>query len=70
MITTRATAHIVVDLTGVDFCDTAAVRALTRLAETATGHGTTFRLRGARVHIAWLCDQLGAGHLMSPTPSR
>ena len=69
LITARVAAHIVVNLADVDFCDTAAIRALMALAEAATGRGATFQVRGARVHIAWLCSQLGGGYLRSPTPA-
>ncbi|GIF22709.1 anti-anti-sigma factor [Actinoplanes tereljensis] len=65
MVATSPARHVVVDLAGVDFCDAAGVRTLVSLATTATGHGGSFRLHGARPHIVWLLTTLQAAHLLA-----
>ncbi|MFC3386077.1 STAS domain-containing protein [Couchioplanes azureus] len=56
---------VVVDLTGLAFCDVAGARALARLAEAVAGHGDPFHVRGASPRLRWLFHQIGAELLLS-----
>jgi anti-anti-sigma factor len=47
-------ARLVIDLAGLDFCDTAGVRALARAHRVASAQGAHCRLIRAQPHVAWL----------------
>ncbi|GAA4606463.1 hypothetical protein GCM10023107_76610 [Actinoplanes octamycinicus] len=65
MIAVGPVQRVLVDLSGVDFCDSATVRVFVVLAAALAGRGAELRLHGARPHIAWLLRRLGAAHLLS-----
>jgi anti-anti-sigma factor len=65
IIAAGAVRHVDVDLAEVTFSDVAAVRALSRLAAEATDRKASFAMRDAQPHIRWLCQQVGAGHLLT-----
>ena len=56
--------RVVIDMAGVDFCDTAAIRAIDAVATAATADGRTCEVRGARVHLGWMFALCGVDHLL------
>lgn len=68
MIAAYAPRQVIIDLARVDFCDSAGIRGLETLAEEVTRGGATFRLEGARPHIVWLVQSLGATRLLAARP--
>ena len=67
IITASAAAHVVLDLADIEFCDSAAIRALSQLRQAAAGRGIDCHIRHARPHIAWLIRTLDAADLLDPT---
>ncbi|MEV4640801.1 STAS domain-containing protein [Actinoplanes sp. NPDC049548] len=65
VITLGPVGPVVVNLSGLAFCDVAGARALTRLAEAVASHGDTFHVRGANPRLRWLFHQIGAELLLS-----
>lgn len=60
--------HVVLDLSGVEFCDCAGVRTLLAVHELATGAGISCAVRGVRPHVRWLLDFTGASAILGLTP--
>ncbi|MDI6098962.1 STAS domain-containing protein [Actinoplanes sp. NEAU-A12] len=61
---TRATRHVVVDTSGVDFVDGAGLRTLLRARHVCAGHGIDFVLRHPGPHLQWLMDITGTTELL------
>ncbi|MBG0565409.1 STAS domain-containing protein [Actinoplanes aureus] len=59
--------HVVLDLSGVEFCDCAGVRALLAVQEQATGAGVTCTVQGVRPHVRWLLEFTGAAPMLGLT---
>jgi anti-anti-sigma factor len=59
--------QVVLDLSGVEFCDCAGVRALLTVHELATAAGITCEVRGVRPHVRWLLEFTDAASILRLT---
>ena len=59
--------HVVLDLSGVEFCDCAGVRALLAVHQMAGAAGITCTVRGVQPHVGWLLRFTGAAPILGLT---
>jgi anti-anti-sigma factor len=52
--------HVIVDVAGVDFCDSAGARMLSRAEHVTTAGGSSFAIHDPQPHVAWVLRITGA----------
>ncbi|MEU4426159.1 STAS domain-containing protein [Actinoplanes sp. NPDC024001] len=60
--------RVVLDLSGVEFCDCAGARALLAVHELAEAAGIACTVEGPRPHIRWLLELTGVAAVLGLTP--
>ena len=56
--------YVIINLAGLEFCDSAGVRVFIRLHQTAVDRGIALHLHHPRPHIRWLLQILDATYLL------